>query len=441
MARQVVVGAGPDALRAAAVRATTGAPVLLLQAHPQVTGLQHPELPQSTGRMRDQADERRVLEQVLGALVEAPANGQGLLARGNQVWLPMKRRHAAKLIPPLRHLDSVRGWLDARKAARGSELVVGGGQEERSYRDWVVRRMGEPAFETLYQAYAEHRFGAPADELNVTVARYHHALRDDGPHQVPPGREHVALAEAEQCIRAAGGEIRTGVEIEGVDLVDGRAGALRLKGGERVELEGPLWVARPPRVVASWLPDDAVAAVAEDARRLKTADLLVTCLKGEVDGLPEVLHVLEAGSSFWQVVTPYGIKEYALFLSTLPTDAPDEDAAAVAQRVADDARRLGVGDFELEGARVERVRDHQAVWTVGCHARFHRVIDRLAELGIVAVGRTGTFSSMDAGEEIALAAAYRDLADPPQRDTLRRFADPPVRLDDLDASLRRFIER
>lgn len=441
MSKQVIIGAGPDALRAAAVRATAGEPVLLLQQAATVTGLRYPELPQSTGRMRDQPDARDLIEKVLGALVEAPDNGQGVLARGQVCWLPLGRREVARLLPPARLVDAARGWLDARSRSKGEALVAGAGQEERTYQDWVVRRMGLPAFQALYRAYAEHRFGAPADQLNVTVARQFHALPDPGPHQVAGGRYHVALQEAETRILEGGGEIRLDVKVQGLDVKDGRVCAVRLEGGETIDVPGELWVARPPRVVAGWLPVDAVSEVAQDARRLHTADLLVTCLKGEVDGLPEVLHVLDADASFWQVVSPYGIKEYALFMATVPGDAPVEDAESRARRVADDARRLGLGDFELAGVRVERVADHQAIWTRGCHARFHRVIDRFASLGIVGVGRTGTFSSIDPGEEIALAGGLLQDGATGQRELLRRYVDPPVRLDDLDASIRRFIER
>ena len=69
------------------------------------------------------------------------------------------------------------------------------------------------------------------------------------------------------------------------------------------------------------------------------------------------------------------------------------------------------------------------------------MINRYQELGIVAVGRTGTFSTIDPAEEIALAARYQGQDAPDQREALRVLVDPPVRMDDVRSSLRRFIER
>jgi hypothetical protein len=61
------------------------------------------------------------------------------------------------------------------------------------------------------------------------------------------------------------------------------------------------------------------------------------------------------------------------------------------------------------------------------------------ELGIVSVGRRGTFSPICAGREIALAHRYATSEVPDQREALRSMLEPPVRSDDLNASFRDFI--
>jgi len=455
MTQRLVIGAGPDAVRAAAVLATGGHRVLLLLDSPEPTGLRHAELPQSSGRMRTADEDRELAERILGPLVEAPGIGRGLSRRGTRAWLPMRRRDVPALISPA-HLPAVaRAWLQARQGLRAQELVSGG-REERSYRDWVVRRMGEATYEELYRPYATRRWGRDPEELSVAVARVHHALPDDAPTQVAGGREQVALDLAREAIEAAGGEIRTGARVSGLSVQGGRVAAVRLADGQEIAVEGPLWVARAPATVVGWLDEELAAPLRQDAARLPSHDLRVTCLKGEVDGLPEELHVLDADAPFWCVVSPYGIKEYALFLETVPAvDAAvgsavgsagagagaDESDEAVAARVAEAAERLGIGTFSVEGARVERVREHQPCWTAGAHARLHRLINRFQELGIVAVGRTGTFGELDPGQEIGLAAAYRDQDAPDQREALRCRVDPPFKVDDLHASIRHFLER
>lgn len=437
---RVVIGAGPDGLRAAAVLATAGHRVTLLQEAPTVSGLRHPELPQSSGRMRTHDEVRELVEQVMGPLVEAPGGGRGVVRGGRIAWLPMKRREVVGLFSPTRLLPAAQAWFDARQRAARTDLTLGG-QEERTYRDWVVRRMGEPAYLDLYKPWAGRRWGLDPDQLGVAVARVHHALPDAGPHQVCGGRSHVALELAHETITRHGGQVRTGVQVEGLDLEAGKVAAVRLGGGERVAVQGPLWVARNPGRVVSWLPDEVAAPYHHDAAQVAAADLLIVCLKGEVDGLPEELHVLDEDAPFWAVVTPYGIKEYALFLHTLPAGAPEPSTEALAQRTAEAARRLGIGSFSEQEVRVERVVDHQPVWPVGGHVHLHRIVNLAEQLGLVFVGRTGAWGDLDAGQEVRLAAAYRDQAAPDQRAVLRELVDPPARLDDLRASLRRFIER
>lgn len=437
---RVVIGAGPDGLRAAAVLATAGHKVLLLQEADSYSGLRHPELPLSSGRMRTHDEVRPLAEQVMGPLVEAPGGGRGVLRGGRTAWLPMKRREVVGLLSPARVLPAARAWMDARQRAARTDLALGG-QEERTYKDWVVRRMGEPAYQDLYRPWATRRWGLDADQLGVAVARVHHALPDPGPHQVCGGRSHVALELAKETIERHGGQVRTGVRVEGLELAGGRVAAVRLVGGEQVAVHGPLWVARNPGRVVGWLPEAVAAPLRHDASQVRAADLLVVCLKGEVDGLPEELHVLDPDAPFWAVVSPYGIKEYAIFLHTLPAGEEEPSAGELGRRTAQAALRLGVGSFSEQDVRVERVVDHQPTWPVGGHSHLHRIVNQVEPLGLVFVGRTGSWSDLDPGQEVRLAAAYRDVEAPDQRATLRDLVDPPARLDDLRASLRRFIER
>lgn len=440
MGERVVIGIGPDALRAAAVLSTAGHAVTLLQGGPGASGLAHPDLPQNSGRMRARDEVRTVAEQVFGPLVEAPGIGRGIQLAGRTWHLPLRRRDAPFLGPASWRLPLARGLIQARKELTSSELS-GTGKEERSYRDWVVRRMGEPAWRLLLRPWATRRFGVPAEQLGAALARHHHAIPDEGPHQVAGGRSRISLEAAEQAILASGGRIRSGVQVQAIELKGNSVAAVRLAGGERVTVHGPLWVARGPATVLSWLPGELREPLERDAEGLVSADLLVLCLKGEVDGLPEELHVLDEDAPFWGVVSPYGIKEYALFLSTLRSDEPTPDMDLLARESAEAARRLGIGSFSDQEPRLERLVEFQPAWTMGAHARFHRLVNLFDDHGIVPVGRTGAFSPLDPGAEVELALALRDEDKPDLRGALRRIADPPARLDDLRVSLRPFIQR
>ena len=85
-------------------------------------------------------------------------------------------------------------------------------------------------------------------------------------------------------------------------------------------------------------------------------------------------------------------------------------------------------------ARVERLVEWVPVWSRICHARLRRLILAWQGLGIVAVGRAGTFTPMDPGTEVGLVHRYANERVPDQREALRALLEPPVRTDDLDIS-------
>ena len=59
------------------------------------------------------------------------------------------------------------------RARRVKQRFVGGGFEERTYRDWVVQRFGDSAYFALYRDYAERRWGPP-ELTSVSAARVYH---------------------------------------------------------------------------------------------------------------------------------------------------------------------------------------------------------------------------------------------------------------------------
>ena len=91
--------------------------------------------------------------------------------------------------------------------------------------------------------------------------------------------------------------------------------------------------------------------------------------------------------------------------------------------------------------RIERLKDWVPVWAPLVHARLRRLSLAFSELGVVMVGRRGSFAPLDIGTELVVASQYAADSKPDQREMLRTVFAPPVKDDDLDASFRDFLWR
>ena len=437
--QRIVIGRGPDALRAAAVLATAGHAVTVLQGAATASGRSRATLPEGTGRLRVHPEGRALVEQVLGPLAAAPAPSRGVALRGAVRTLPLQPYDVPAMLPGGAVAPAATAWLRAR-TRNALRQLTGSGTEERSYRDWVVRRMGAPAYEGLYRSYAERRWGLPGDELSVSVARVFHGPGEASDASMVAGGEGAAIEHATRLIEGAGGEIHAGVHVTGLRLSEGKVAAVLGSMGE-IEVNGPLWVARPPSVVVRWLGDQVDSGAAVDGERLVCRGALQVSMRGDTSGMPTELHVLDDGAPFYRVVRPAGTDGLAVFHASWTDGTEPPTPKLVADRFVTAARELGVGAFDADSVEVELLPEHHPVWSRVCHARIRRTLLRYRDWGIVAVGRRGAFAYLDAAEEIALAGQYRDEASPDQRETHRATVDPPILQDDLSSHITRFVER
>lgn len=435
---RVVIGAGPDALRTAAVLAAKGHVVTLLQQGETATGLRHPQLPTGTGWMRIPETEREIVESVLGPTVEAPDPLRAVTRRGHRYSLPLQRWQLARLLERHARLPALQAWIRARSRNTTADLT-GTGQEERSYKDWVTRRMGGPAYHHLYRNYAQRRWAMEPDALSASTARVHHALPDPGPFQVAGGGYDEVLRTAENVIVRAGGSIQTGVQIHGFDLENGRVCQVRTSTGT-VALDGSVWVCAPAETLCEWLGEHATVSMGVDASHLQMSDVAIVAVRGEVDGLADELHVLDESTPFWRVVVPYGVEKTALFHMTLSSDDQQTDAQLV-DSVLEAANAIGLTTFSASGAKVERLSDWQPAWGMGNHTRLRRLLRTLRPMGVIWAGRAGAFADVDPATEICFAAALASDDDPDQAEIHRVLLDPPVRKEDLNAHITRLVER
>ena len=430
---RVVIGAGADALRAAAVLASTGAPVLLLQECDSPYGLEHPDISEGVGRVYIDASLRETAEAALGPLVEAPSLKRAVARGGNVHGIPMSLGAVPSLFEGPSLPNAGRSFF-TRRVRNALIPLTGEGQEERSYRQWVERRMGEFTYQHIYSDYARRRWALDGDHLSVAVARSHHNPHREGPGQVPGGGPAASLTHALSVIESNGGEVQCGVKIRGLKVVDGTVVAVRV-GRKHIKFDGPLWVARPHSVVAGWLGDDLPKARHVDANALNLWDRVQIAFPFEGGTLPDEIHVLDKASPAWRVSQLYGGKGWVVFHATVSPDA----ALPSPESMLEVAAKLGMKDLDVRAAKVERLREWVPLWAPVVHPRLRRLALAWSNLGLVSVGRRGTFTPIDMGAEIAVAANYTSDEGVDGREVLRALLEPPVKDDDLNASFRDFI--
>jgi hypothetical protein len=436
MAQRVVIGSGPDGLRAAAALADTGAQVVLLQQGPGASGLARPDLPEDDGRLRlPEGTDRAAAAAVLGPLRDAPAPALSIARDGAVRSLPLRPDAVAELLPEGSRRTAARAWVRARGRNALAELV-GGGQEERTMRDWVVRRMGRPAFDALYAGYAQRRWGAPADRLAVSLARVHHFLPDAAP-RVEVGGAPAEAFDAMAARVAASGEVRTGVSVQGFHVESGRVTAVVLAGGERIEAPDGVWVEDTPARAVGWLGDAASPGLVVDAGRLPAHDRVRVGLSGAAIDAGEVVHLLDEGLQAWRIVG-LGSGRAVADCTLADGAAPAADHAA---RVAAELRGAGVGDVRPDGGAVEHERAAVALWEITTPAVLREVLGPLRAAGVVLLGARGAVAGLGPGEALALALRYAGVADPDQREAQRQLIQAPTRIDDLGARITRFLTR
>lgn len=421
----VVVGGGPGGLRAAVALAKAGRRVTLLQEGPHAGGYAHPEIPIGRGVTPKPTP---LAERLYGAFRPVEGLERAVLLDGKVRPLPLGRADVARYLPVTDLPGAAVAWGRTRGAIE-LRKVIGGGAEQRTYKDWVVQRFGEPVFQRFYAAYCEARFGPPA-EISCNVARLFHGIVNDGPLHAPA---------AGPALAPVGVDVRTNVTVRAVTT-----GQVETDDGL---FPGEVFVDIAPRRVVEWLGGAATPELLHDVSFLSARAALQVTLRAPED-LPFETHVL-GGAPFYRIVRPGllpGCGALAGHLSVHYTVADGDpllrmSEAELGAHTAAALEAVGIRGANPDGARAQIVRDHHPNWT-GTHlVRMRRYALALEDLEIVPVGRAGLHAPLDlAAETTWLEAALADER-PPLRALVRDHVEPPV-LDPAErAHLTRFVER
>lgn len=423
----IVVGAGTEATRVAATLIAAGQSVSLVRV-----GASLPAELACTGRAswRQVTAGQDLAEKVLGPTTVRAGTPRGVLVGGTTQTLPLSPFSFSRILPTGHRRQAARSWLRAR-ARNALAVVVGGGQEERTYRDWVVRRMGAPAYDMLYSDYAERRWGREGDDISASTARVAHSPALAAPRVCPVDARDHTVARADALVAAHGGQV---LEVDAVRLEVGRRAVTKLTAdGSSLEVGNrTVWAVASPGVVAAWLGDACPAAAQHLAHGLDTAPGVRVRLSGAVRDVPDEIHILDPAPC-WRFVR-----------------APDDPTAwlvsatgSVSVSLVEDIRDFAVqnGLVDAAGSVVSQgsMPGGMPVWGPVHHARLRTVLDTYAGLGIRLTGSAGTLTDLDPTELVAHVGVLLQGEHANLQEAWRQVAAPPTLVEDLGARITHFF--
>ena len=411
---------------AAAIAATGGSVTLARTA---------PVLPASLtcvegSTWRASATGSHVVQEVCGPTTPSQVPSMGLLASGRTLRLPLQPAEVTRILPAGHRRTVAKSFLRAR-ARNTLATVVGGGQEERSYRDWVVRRMGEPAYTLLYADYAERRWGRSGGELSASLARVVHGIGGESQRVRPVDARDHGVVRAEAILNASGATILdTGVRRFHID--NATVASVELDDAFLDTTETTVWTTLPPARVAACLGPDCPSAARHLAPTLSTRSAARLRLSGASPSAPDEVHILDPAPCWRLVRAPDDPKHWVVSTYTGLSDALLED-------VRDFAAQAGL--IEAGGAVVAAAElpGGMSAWGRLDHARLRTVLDALRPLRLRLTGSAGTLSPLDPPDLVAHVCHLQDHGAESHQEAWRAIAAPPARADDLDARLSRFF--
>ncbi len=426
-AEHIVVGSGNEATVVAATLIAAGHRVSLIR-----TGAPLPTelacVHRSTWQRLDTPS--ALATQVLGPTQPATSPRAGLLVAGGTHTLPLSPLAVGRILPTGHRRLAARSWIRAR-ARNALAVVVGGGQEERTYRDWVVRRMGSPAYDALYADYAERRWGRTGEDISASMARVAHSPALATERVVPSDHRDHETARAQALLSAHGGLVFDADQIR--FTVDGRSLVQIDLGAEVVDVRNrSVWAVTSPAVVADWLGEACPAAAQHLAAGLASIPSLRVRLSGARSGLPDEIHVLDPAPC-WRFVRAPDDPEAWLVSATGPLSASAVDD------IRDFAIQTNLVGDQSEVTAAAEVPGGVPVWGPVDHARLRTVLDTFASLGIRLSGSAGTLTCLDPTALVAHVEALLDAGPPELQEAWRMVAAPPTLVEDLGARITHFF--
>jgi len=413
----IVYGGGPSAVRAAAVLSDSK----LLEPTAYLGGIVEPRMPEGTGLVPASGNHEK-LKRLYG---QTPASKsdyvRALWARGRSTTLPINPISVKQVVNNFEWGALMAGHLRLR-TERLVRAIRGGGNEERSYRDWVIHRFGEGAYRGLHAPYARVRWGEPSEISHAFAERFHGGTF----------LETVSLgstpAEGWAALTDSIADYSLNSEIKRIEFGENQISHVVTQNGEEFEAS-TLWYAGSIPKLYTILPEEVSSSLEADMKRLECRDRIQIALKAKIElgSIPDELHIIGGGSSIFMATKLssrlIGGEERLLLHLSQPSHRKVSDEQLVSE-VLGMCSSLGLPHLKPDDAWVRRYEDYDPAWLGAWHPVHTRVMLKLEQLGIRLIGRSGAYRHMDPGEELNLA--FHANSSESVHESTRLFGDTPV---------------
>ena len=293
--------------------------------------------------------------------------------------LPIRPWMIPKLIPEGKRRKASLQWLEA-KTRSVSSVILGGGREERSLFDSVVRQLGSEIYDIFYSPLIQKRFGIEGNNLSSLLARalfFHGEDRKSFVYHSPQVPQDLAIV--------------WNSSIEKLLVRDGRVVSVVVN-GVVYDVDELLYLALPIGQILSLL-EHVPKTIHVDARYISYRDESWVSVHGDTSGLSTETFFIDSAHP---VVVGHTLSSHQAVFSF--------DASQ-----SRDSLLLWLKDKNFTVEKEGTVSSWNPIWKIQSHFRYRRIATYLASLGIRLIGKRALFSHKSTQELLSLHREHPDL--------------------------------